>query len=115
MPACANHFAEAIKSDSIYYDKSTMDIALKRTYKTERKIAIAIAGGLNNAYNVWDYDVEKYRRVGDFDLTDEQIQMLCAHKVKAENIYADIQQYLYLKWFCWFWQECVNTGAHQYA
>lgn len=76
VPACANHFAEAIKSDSIYYDKSTMDIALKRTYKTERKIAIAIAGGLNNTYNVWDYDVEKYRRVGDFDLTDEQIQML---------------------------------------
>ena len=63
----------------IYYESPNRvmaTIAAMARVMPERKIAIAIAGGLNNAYNVWDYDVEKYRRVGDFDLTDEQIQML---------------------------------------
>lgn len=84
VPACANHFVEAIQDDDIYYDKTTMTIAFKRTYMTERKIAMAIALNLDTTHNVWDYDVEKYRGVNGFDLTDEQMQML--HNVCNNDI-----------------------------
>lgn len=76
VPACAWHFVEAVQDDAIYYDKSTMDIALSCTYKTEKKIAETIAANLKDTYNVWDYDVEKYRSIDGFDLTDEQMEML---------------------------------------
>ena len=84
VPACANHFTEAIQDNVIYYNKDTMDISLKWTYMTERKIAKTIVDNLSDTYNVWDYDVEKYRSIDGFDLTDEQMKTL--HNVCNNNI-----------------------------
>lgn len=75
-PECADHFVEIVKDDSIYYNKNTMDIALKKTYKCEEYIANRILFGLDKAYNVWDFDIEKYRKVGEFELSDEQMKIL---------------------------------------
>lgn len=87
-PACADHFTDAIKSDSIYYNKSTMTVALRSTYDTEFYIAKAVIDGLNKNGNVWPYDVEKYRKVGEFELTDEQmlaVSNVCNHSISILN------------------------------
>ena len=75
-PECADHFVDIVKDDSIYYNKNTMDIALKKTYRCEEYIANRILFGLNKSYNVWDFDIEKYRKVGEFELSDEQMKIL---------------------------------------
>lgn len=88
VPACADHFAEVIKSNSIYYNKDTMDVALRWTYETERYIARTMVNNLNNYDNVWDYDVEKYRKVGEFELTDEQmtaVSNVCKYSISILN------------------------------
>lgn len=84
VPECMPYFAEAIQSDDIYYNKTEMDIALSRTYKKEWYIAHTIANNVSNTYNVWDFDVEKYRCLNDFDLSDEQ--MLTLKNVCSCNI-----------------------------
>lgn len=76
VPACSHHFVEAVKSDSIYYNKETMDVALKKTYDVEYQIAMTMLSYLKENNNVWDYDVEKYRTVNGFELSDEQIRTL---------------------------------------
>ena len=76
VPACSQHFVTVIKNKTIYYNKNTMDVALKGTYETEKYIADTILEHNKDCYNTWDYDVEKYRNVGSFDLTDEQIGTL---------------------------------------
>lgn len=88
VPACADHFTEVIKSKSIYYNKDTMDVALRWTYETERYIARTMVENLNNCNNVWDYDIEKYRKVGEFELTDEQmtaVSNVCKHSISILN------------------------------
>lgn len=75
-PECADHFVDIVKDDSVYYNKNTMDIALKKTYRCEEYIANRILFGLNKSYNVWDFDIEKYRKVGEFELSDEQMKIL---------------------------------------
>lgn len=88
MSECAEHFVDAIKDKAIYYDKSTMDIALKGTYDTEKYIADRMIEALNDEQIVWDYDIEKYRNVGGFDLSDEQMGVLknvCKYNVSMLN------------------------------
>lgn len=88
VPACADHFAEVIKSNYIYYCKDTMDAALRWTYETERYIARTIIDNLNNHNNVWNYDVEKYRKAGEFELTDEQmaaVSNVCKYSISILN------------------------------
>lgn len=75
-PACADHFVEVIKSDEIYYNKETMDVALKRTYETEKYIADTILNNVNSKNNIWDFDTEKYRALNRFQLSDEQMCIL---------------------------------------
>lgn len=75
-PECVDHFVDIVKDDSIFYNKNTMDIALKNTYKCEEYIANRILFGLNKSYNIWDFDIEKYRKVGEFELSDEQTKIL---------------------------------------
>ena len=91
VPAAAEHFVDAIKNDSIYYNKETMDVSLRQTYETEKYIADTILANLNNHNNVWDYDIEKYRTVGEFELSDEQIQILdivCKNNISILNGFA---------------------------
>lgn len=75
-PACANHFVECIKENEkdIYYDKNTLDIALKKTYETEKYIAEELSRRLIN--NKWDFNINKYRNVDGINLSDEQMELL---------------------------------------
>ena len=73
VPSCAHHFVDVVKDDNIYYNKDNMNVSLRQTYETEKYIACTILHNLYNANNIWDYDIEKYRTVGEFDLSDEQI------------------------------------------
>lgn len=89
VPACAEHFVEVIKDDSIYYNKEDMTVALRQTYETEKYIADTIIA--NNRSTVWDYDIEKYRKVGEFELSDEQMQILdvvCKNDIAILNGFA---------------------------
>ena len=91
VPACAEHFVDVIKDDNIYYNKDTMDVSLRQTYETEKYIADTILFNLNNVNNVWNYDIEKYRAVGEFELSDEQIQILevvCKNNIAILNGFA---------------------------
>lgn len=91
VPACSQHFVEAIKFSDIYYNKETMEVALRKTYDIEHQIAETIISNLHSKDNTWDYDVEKYRKVGDFELSDEQMQAIsnvCEHKISILNGFA---------------------------
>ena len=91
VPSCADHFVEVVKDDDIYYNKEDMTVALRRTYETENYIADTILANVNDANNIWDYDVEKYRKVGEFELSDEQIKILdvvCKNNIAILNGFA---------------------------
>lgn len=82
VPSCAHHFAEAAKYKDIYYDKTTMDIAFKNTYNTEKAIAETIYNNIGEC-NILDCDIEKYRNVGEFNLSDAQLSVVdCVRKNK---------------------------------
>lgn len=88
VPACSHHFVEAVKSSSIYYNKDTMDVALKKTYDIEHQIAMTMLRYLKENNNVWDYDVEKYRTVNGSVLSDEQIKAVenvCKYSISILN------------------------------
>ena len=91
VPACAEHFVEVIKDENIYYNKVTMDVSLRKTYETEKFIADTILSNLKNDENVWDYDITRYKNVGDFELSDEQLQILdvvCKNNISILNGFA---------------------------
>lgn len=83
VPECADHFVDMVKDDAIYYSKETMDIALKKTYEDEKYIANEIKYGLS-INRVWDFDWKQYQTKGEYDLSDEQIELL--HAVCENNI-----------------------------
>lgn len=76
-PACANHFVNCIKGNEkdIYYDKDTLDIALRKTYETEKYIADTIKNVLK-INNKWDINYRSYQNKGEFPLSDEQVKAL---------------------------------------
>lgn len=88
VPSCADHFVNAIQDDAIYYDKYTMSIALSSTFKKEKYIAYVIMNNIYNPNNVWDFDVEKYSKDGEFELSDEQmmaVEYLCKYNISILN------------------------------
>lgn len=91
IPSSVKHFANAIQDDAIYYSKESMSIALKKTYEDELYIAKTIADNLHNVSkndDIWDYDVEKYRVVEGFALSDEQmkaVENVCKHSISILN------------------------------
>lgn len=88
VPACAEHFANVIKDDSIYYNKDTMDVSLKSTYNTEKYISETILNALQDNNNVWNFNIEKYRVVDGVALSDEQMQTVsnvCNHNISILN------------------------------
>lgn len=82
-PSCAHHFVAVMKSDGLYYNKETLDAALRETYEMELKIANAIKYGLS-VDNRWDFDWKQYQNKGEFSLSDEQIELL--HGVCDNNV-----------------------------
>lgn len=91
VPACAEHFVDVIKNENIYYNKESMNISLRQTYEVEKYIANIILENINNSNNVWNYDIDKYRNVGEFELSDEQIKILdvvCKNNISILNGFA---------------------------
>lgn len=86
-PECAEHFVEAIRDRNIYYNKETMDIALRKTYECERYIAETILKHIDDN-DVWKFKTDKYRNVDGFELSDEQMNILdvvCKNKISILN------------------------------
>lgn len=87
VPACAEHFVECMKHESIYYDKDAMVVSLKSTYEIEKYISEKIVDGICKSKK-WDYDCEKYRVVDGCELSDEQIQIvknICKYNICILN------------------------------
>jgi exodeoxyribonuclease V alpha subunit len=90
VPSCVEHFVDVIKDNNIYYNKDDMTVALRKTYETEKYIADTILSNVHNQNNAWNFDVEKYRKVGEFELSDEQMQILnvvCKNNIAILNGY----------------------------
>lgn len=89
VPKCADHFTTAIKTDSIYYNKETLDVSLRKTYDVEYRIAKVLLHNLRKKNeDMWNYDIEKYRNVNGIDISDEQIQYLddiCKYRINILN------------------------------
>lgn len=86
-PTCADKFVEAISDDSIYYNKERLEVALQKTHDMEEDIAKTIFKNLYNN-NTWECDVKKYRNVGEFNLSDEQLSVVdnvCKHTISILN------------------------------
>lgn len=86
-PSCADKFAKAIVDDYIWYNKDTLEIALRRTREKERYIAKRIVDGIKTD-NAWRCDVKKYKKVGNIELSDEQLSIVdavCANTVVILN------------------------------
>lgn len=74
-PECIDHFPTVIKDKDIYLNKDKLEIALKRTYDTEKFICDNISQRLKRN-NAWSYNIYLYRNVNGIDLSDEQIELL---------------------------------------
>lgn len=89
VPKCADHFTTAIKTDSIYYNKETLDVSLRKTYDVEYRIAKVLLHNLRKKNeDIWNYDIEKYRNVNGINISDEQIQYLddiCKYRINILN------------------------------
>lgn len=91
VPSCAEHFVDVIKDDNIYYNKDNMEVSLRATYETEKYIAETMLRNLKNDNNIWSFDVQKYKKVGEFELSDEQMQILdvvCKNNIAILNGFA---------------------------
>ena len=88
VPACSDHFVEVIKHKWIYYNKDTLDVALKWTYNTEKYITETVLSTLKSKQILWEFDIEKYREVDGMKLTDEQLQAVgnvCKYNISILN------------------------------
>lgn len=88
VPACAHHFVDCMKHESIFYDKNCMIASLRSTYDTEEYIADNIINGLANMKNVWDFDCSKYRFINGCELSDEQVKItenICRYNICILN------------------------------
>ena len=91
VPSCANHFVDVIKDENIYYNKEDMTVSLRKTYNTEKFIADTILANLSGANNIWEFDTQKYKKMGEFELSDEQMQILdviCKNNIAILNGFA---------------------------
>ena len=91
VSACAHHFVDVIKDEDIYYNKDTMDVSLRKTYETEKYIANTILYYLKHKSNVWYFNTQQYKKVGEFELSDEQMQILdvvCKNNISILNGFA---------------------------
>ena len=75
-PECIEHFTTVVKDKDIYLDKDNLEIALKKTYNTEKFICNNINQRLNKNNNTWDFNIYSYRNVNGIDLSDEQMELL---------------------------------------
>lgn len=76
VPECIDHFPKIVKSDDIYFNKDTLEIALIKTHDTEYFICDDINKRLHWDFNEWDFSLELYRNVDGVSLSDEQMNLL---------------------------------------
>lgn len=76
VPTLLPHVKDvALDSDIIYYDDKSKDLSIMSTYLGELKIADFIKDKLANNKKL-NIDIEKYRNIGEFSLSDMQMQGL---------------------------------------
>lgn len=84
VPACADKFVEALKDDSIYYDKDKLVVALKTTYDTEKYVSSELINATNIKSNKWNIDTSKYVIIDGCELNNEQKKvntLLCDNQI----------------------------------
>lgn len=77
----------AQNSDLIYYDEDSKDLAIKNTYLIECRIADFIKYKLANPIH-WDFEWEKFKKIKEGFLTDEQslvLKKLCEESLVILN------------------------------
>ena len=87
VPKCSDKFSQAIADDDIYYDKETVSVSLAATHTMELYIAKTIISHLNDECK-WKCDIDKYRNINGFELSDEQIGVVknvCDNRVSIPN------------------------------
>ena len=83
VPACSDKFVEALKNNSIYYDKDKLLVALKYTYETEKYIVTSLSNAMT-IKNKWDIDTSKYNLIDGCELSYEQQKvnkLICNNQV----------------------------------
>lgn len=65
----------ATENDLFYYDEKSKDLAIATTYLAECKIAEFVKDKIKNSIRL-DIDWEKYKKEGDFELTENQLNCL---------------------------------------
>lgn len=100
-PECEDKFREALANDAIYCNTNiealannvvycntnTLEVSLCKTHDAEWFIAKTIVDNLHND-NVWECNAEKYRRLGEIELSDEQLSIVdnvCNHAITILN------------------------------
>lgn len=74
---CAKYFVECIKEDDIWYDRDKKIITFKSVYNKEKFCANKLISALNKDIAIKNnFDVDKFKKCNDIELTDEQIQSL---------------------------------------
>ena len=87
-PEAKDKIAEVINtSDDITFEKKYSRISKTVTYNTEKYIADTLRSAIR-IQNKWNFDIEKYRNIGDSILTDEQMQTM---KSVCENTVTVLQ------------------------
>ena len=72
---CAKYFVDCIKEDDVWYDRNRKIITFTSVYNKEKYCADKIYSALRTS-NKNNFDVSKYKKCGDIELTDEQLQSL---------------------------------------
>ena len=76
VPTLLPHVKDvAMDSDIIYYDDKSKDLSIMSTYLGELKIADFVKEKLDNSKKL-NIDIEKYRNIGEFSLSDMQMNGL---------------------------------------
>lgn len=87
-PEAKDKIAEVINiSDDIAFDKKYSRISKTVTYNIEKYIADTLRSAMR-IQNKWNFDIEKYRNIGDSILTNEQMQTM---KSVCENTVTVLQ------------------------
>ena len=88
VPACSQYFVDCLKHQSIFYDKDLLIASLMRTHEAEQYVAHKLVQGLTIKRDPWKFDIEKYRKVNGYDLSDEQmlaVKMICENNIMILN------------------------------
>lgn len=83
-----DNFQAALKNEKIYYNPDTLEVALKKTYGSEKYVAERIVEGVKCNSNTWTIDTAKYKTVGNFELSDEQsliLDNICSNSISILN------------------------------